>query len=476
MIINDFNGFFADIFCDKRLKRRAEKVMHDMLIFGKVVVNKFCTTLTDKIGAYRMFNNDSYDYKDLLKALYRFCIGNDRQESHLLCVQDTTEINWSHHQGRLQADDKDLGLLTKQYCVGFFCHPMLVIDAHSKIPVGFSSVELWNRKMGQPDKHERQYATLSIQEKESYRWISSAQRSKRLLSKGSILTIIADRESDIYEEFVMVPDARTHLLIRSKSNRRLYGSQKKLYERFEDITSQYNYELDIKGHKGRTARKAVMSLKYTQVRIQRPDKLVLKCSAEYIKLWAIEAKEQACSVPDGESPILWRLLTTHEITNIEQAKTCIQWYAERWLIEELFRVIKSKGFELESAQMETGAALKKLTVMTLQLALTTMVLKLSIENKENQPAELIFNKEQLMLMQLLLSEIEGKTKKQKNPYPVNTIAWASWNIARLGSWSGYKSHGPPGYITIKMGLDRFLAKYQGFKTALRMINEDVYKD
>ena len=51
MILKDF---YDGVFFDFRLKRRAEKVMYDMLTFGKVVVNKFCNNNTDKIGAYRM--------------------------------------------------------------------------------------------------------------------------------------------------------------------------------------------------------------------------------------------------------------------------------------------------------------------------------------------------------------------------------------------------------------------------------------
>lgn len=475
MIINEFNGFFENIFCDVRLQSRAEKVMHDMLIFGKSVVNKFCNNSTDKIGAYRMFNNESFNYIDLAKGLYRSCIGN-QGSNHLLCIQDTTEFNYTHHKERLRSQDNDIGPVTKKGCVGFFCHPMLVVDPVTKMPMGVSSVELWNRENDQPTKHERAYNNLAIKDKESYRWIRSASRTKRLLSKTPTLTIIGDRESDIYEELILVPDTKTHLLIRSSINRCLYDSEQKLFERLESLSLQASYDLDITGNKSRTARKAKMSLKYTKVKIKRPENSTKKGYPPYVELWAIEAREKPESVPSGESAILWRILTTHFIENVEDAKIYLQWYSNRWLIEELFRVIKSKGFDLESVQMETGAALKKITVMTLQLALTTMVLKLCFDNQENIQAEQFFTKEQVNFMTVLIKTIEGKTKKQKNPYSQRSLAWASWNIARLGSWSGYISQGPPGYITIKSGLDRFFLKYQGFKLALEMFQKDVYKD
>jgi IS4 transposase len=475
MIVNEFIGFYDDVFSDFRLKQRAEKVMNDMLIFGKVIVNKFCTNNTDKIGAYRMFNNDSYNHTDLAKGLYRSCIKN-QQSQHLLCIEDTTELNYNHHRDRIKPFDKDIGPVTNSSNVGFFCHPMLVVDAQKKMPIGISSVEIWNRKIGQPTKRERHYEKLDITEKESYRWLSSVKRTKKILSRTPLMTIIGDRESDIYEELAQVPDDKTHLLIRSSINRSLVDSDKKLFETLADSEQKGVYDIEIKGNKKRTGRKACLSIKYTKVKIQRPDKPYKQKYPEYVQLWAIEARELSSSVPQGESPILWRILTTHPIENEKDARTYIQWYSCRWLIEELFRVIKSKGLEIESAQMETGAALKKIVVMALQIAVTIMSLKLAMQKEEPVSTEWFFSKQQIMFMKALLPNIEGLTLKQKNPFPHESLAWAAWIIARLSGWSGYKSHGPPGYISMKTGLEVFYAKFDGFLIATKLLRKDVYKD
>ncbi|MGB0429694.1 MAG: hypothetical protein ACPGLV_04410, partial [Bacteroidia bacterium] len=80
-----------------------------------------------------------------------------------------------------------------------------------------------------------------------------------------------------------------------------------------------------------------------------------------------------------------------------------------------------------------------------------------------QPATIVFTTTQIVFMKLLLKTVEGSTEKQKNPYKEDTLAWASWIIARLGYWSGYKTHGPPGYITIKNGLNIFQTQFEIFE-------------
>lgn len=469
MIIREFEGFYRDFLPDARIAKRAEKVISDMLTFGKVTVNKFCKTNTEKIGAYRMFGNNSFSYEDLSKAITAQC-ANNQGTSHLLCIQDTTEFNFTHHLGRIGKKDKDVGPVTKNDNGGFFCHPMLVLDAQDKIPLGISNVKLWNRGWGKKDKYERDYKEQNISQKESFRWIETAQASKQILSQTPMITIIGDRESDIYEEFCVLPDEQTNLLIRSSINRRLACSEEKLFEKLELQELKSTYNLEVRGNKKRKSRTAKMELRYVKVKIKKPNKSHINNYPDHVELFAIEARE-AESTPKDESPILWRLLTTHPITCPDDAMQCLKWYANRWYIEELFRIMKSKGFELEASQLETGAALKKQVVMALQVALTTMTLKLSLNKKETIEAKVAFSPQQIEFIEILLkTEIEGKTIKQQNPYPCKSLAWAAWAMARLSGWSGYKSHGPPGYISIKNGMDTFYNKFEGFQIALKYLN------
>lgn len=251
MIHNQFEGFFGGLLPDIRLKTRIEKIMNDMFKFGNVVVNKFCTTHTAKIGAYRMLSNESFTYKDLVQGLQRAC-KNNQSAQHLLCIQDTTELNYTAHMDRIKGQDPDLGPVTRDDNVGFFCHPTLVVDPEKNIPIGISSIILWNRLRDKTSKYQRDYKGQPIEEKESYRWIESALQTKELLLDTPILTSISDRESDIFEQFATVPDHRTYLLVRCSRNRNLYDSKMKLYEYLDSLETKAVCELQINGNKGKT--------------------------------------------------------------------------------------------------------------------------------------------------------------------------------------------------------------------------------
>jgi hypothetical protein len=151
---------------------------------------------------------------------------------------------------------------------------------------------------------------------------------------------------------------------------------------------------------------------------------------------------------------------------------CIELYKLRWYIEEIFRLLKSDGMDIEQAQLETGLALKKLTLMGLIGAWHIMTLKLALDSKEEEASEeILFTEQQIELLQILFRQVEGNTQKQKNPCKPGTLSWAAWIIAQLAGWSGYSSHGKAGYITLKRGYQDFRSKYQAFE-----LIKDVYKE
>jgi len=443
--------------------------MSDMLNKKTAVINQFSESHKEQIGTYRFFNNPQASMEALIQASYSHC-SNQAKGLHVLSIQDTSEINYQNLAGKIKANDRDIGPVGNNTDAGFFLHPNLVVDTQEMFPIGFSSIILWNRAWDKQDKNKRNYKNQPIEEKESYRWLSSAATSKEVLKQAKQITVVGDRESDIYEELVHVPDEKTDLLIRSSINRKLYGTDKKLFETLKESPLQAVYNIEVKGNRKRKDRIAEMQLRFIKTKICRPSNLSKTALPDYVELWAIEAREQNESTPEGEEEILWRILTTHKIASIEDALQYVEWYAFRWQIEELFRLLKTQGVGLESSQLGKGSSLKKLCIMAMQTVLQVMQLTLSRDGKNNKKAELIFTGEEIKFLYLLLKKLEGKTQKQQSPHIPGSLAWASWIIARLGGWKAYASQSPPGHITMKRGLDVFFQQYAGWKLATEMLN------
>ena len=473
MIQNELGGFFTTIFRDKRIDTRADLFLSSLMTNGSAVVNKCCSLHPEKIGSYKMLNNIKCGEKELSKALYSSCERNIEGQ-HLLCIQDTTDIDYFSHKERIKAADANLGRISNT-TFGYLCHPMLVIDADKNMPIGFSSVKLWNREWEKPIKAPSEYKKIPIEQKESFRWISSVTESRKNLPKETMITVIADRESDVYEALCSIPRENTHLLIRSSSNRLICQDNMLLLDKMQSCDIEHTYDIEIKGNKSRKSRTARIDLRYTTVDIKRSS-LTIGDYPGSVQMNCIYVLERPETVPVGEDPIEWRLYTTHQVNTVEQAMQCVQWYRARWFIEELFRVLKSDGLDIESSQLETGLALKKLMLFCLQAALQIMIIKIAYDQKrEDCSAQIVFTDKQILFLKILQPTLEGKTEKQKNPFLKSSLAWAAWIIAKLGKWGGYTSQGPPGYITMKNGLDIFYIKSDAFLLACEAM-KDVYKE
>jgi hypothetical protein len=443
----DYTSYFGD----QRLEVRGNQIAAEMLHKETVILNQLAASRAEQVGSSRFFKNDQVSQDALREEATTRCAEIARG-LHVLAIQDTSEINYQQHAGRLDLTDPDLGPLGNNQDIGFFLHPMLVVDAQDGFPLGFSDIYLWNRAWDHPTKEEREYKKLPIEEKESFRWITVGQATKDLLSEAASVTIVADREADIYEEFVDLPDTNTHLLIRSTQNRRLAEQEDKLFEYVggQGVAGTYTLEIPI-GHSNREARIAEIEVRFCPVKLARPMNASNKTLPEYVAVYAIEATEVASSVPAGEKPILWRLVTTHSVTTFAEALRIIQWYRWRWIIEQLFRTLNHQGLDVEASQLETGAGLKKLVIMALSPALRILQLTLERDGTSGRPGSVVFSVAELEFLHVLLNVYEGPGVQQHNPFPVDSLAWAAWIIGRIGGWKGYKKADPAGPLTIKRG-------------------------
>jgi hypothetical protein len=377
---------------------------------------------------------------------------------HVLAIQDTSEINYEAQRERKHG----LGTVGNGRDVGLFVHPVLAVDAGTGQCLGLLDVQVWRRFK----RKAKNYRKQPIEDKESYRWLKGPQRVKAAIAKAAIakaamITVIDDREGDIYEKWARLPDRRTHLLTRACRDRAVAGGGR-LFAIMAGFAEGHRFKLDLPSRPGkRKPRQACLTVRFGKVRVCRPKSCSDPNARRELELFAVEVRE--LDPPTGEPPILWRLLTTHAVESVAQALTVIGWYRQRWNIEQLFRTLKTQGLGIEQSVVEDGDALEKLAVIALIGAATTMQLVLArTAAVHDQPATQVFDDRQIEVLDALQARLQGRTSKQQNPYPPRSLAWAAWTIARLGGWSGYESERSTGPITIRDGLQRFNAIVQGF--------------
>ena len=393
---------------------------------------------------------------------------------HALVLLDTTEVNYHSHNGRFKINDADLGVLSNNTntSTGLLLHAGLVVEAQSQLPIGLSSVHVWHRAFERPAKSKLEREMQPLEEKESYRWLETVHQSSTCLQKASQVTVIADRESDIYELFGSLPDERTHILVRSNTDR-LTASGEKLSTCLAKQAWQGQKHISVQGNPHRPTREASLQVRWTQIGLAPPAKRksLLKDYPQALKVWAVELLETPDSVPQGEEAVHWRsppgrLLTTHPVACLTEALQIADWYALRWLIEELFHILKSKGMQVEESLFETGAALKKLLVLSLASSWKILLMKQERKGQNNLAASVCFQAEEITLLKALQPALEGSTRKQQNPHQGETLAWAAWLIARLGGWKlADLDIRPFGVIALVRGMKAFKQQWQGWRAA-----------
>jgi hypothetical protein len=359
----------------------------------------------------------------------------------VLAIQDLSEITFHTRP----EDRRGLGKIGKGGGHGLLLHAMLAVDAESGGLLGLVSGRIWTRD----GLVEVPHAERALEDKESERWLSTAQAAKAVLAKAAGVTVVADRESDIYDEWARLPQPGFHVLTRAMSDRRIEGGKLSTAQ----LAAGTPATLDLPARPGRPARRAHLQLRFGRVRIKRPAHHRDKRLPPSVELSLVEVAET--DPPAGAEPILWRLLTTHELTDARAAWRIVDWYKQRWVIEQLFRTLKQQGLQLEDSQVEDAERLIKLTAIATHAACQIMQLVQARDGRAAEPASIAFSPAEIATLEALAPELQGKTAAQKNPHPARSLAWAAWIIAKLGGWDGYASSKPPGPITFRHGLQRF---------------------
>jgi len=460
-------------FNDKRLENVRVKYEKHLVMNRTISIDSSARNNAEAASFRRFLYNDRVKIDELI---YRSCkISSESIKGKRLIVYgDTTSYNLKKQIADL-IDREKVGCLDDNKTPGFHVHTNVVANRSSGNILGLSDLLIWSRAQVAEGKTNSQREKIPFTDKESSKWSKGVTNSQRLLRDAAHTLYIFDSEADSYENFEhILKNEKVGFAIRSFRDRRinLNGEKKYLSQLLETSPVLGTYEINIrklvdrfKPEKPiiRTKRTAKIELRVIEVDVNPP--IRFKKSKKPIKLRLIEAREiiEKNKLLEDEEPILWKIWTTEPIEDFEQAREIIKLYNWRWNIEQLFRLTKKKGFQLESTKLTTFDAILRQTIMILKSASVVLQLLKARDNDNSQKIEDVFDEQQISVLEKLNPDLEGRTTLLKNNNPKDRLSWAAWIIARLGGWKGYNSRGRPGPITFKRGLEKFLIYVEASK-------------
>jgi DDE family transposase len=436
-------------FGDIRVAERADWLIDRMVALGTAVLRRLGETRRGEAAVHRFLSSPYVSTENIASTCAARTVEQCRGR-HILAVQDTTEINFAGRDKKRRG----FGPGGDGKTPGFFIHPVIAVDVEAEAVLGLIDATIWTRREGKSSPRRER----PLEEKESARWLSACTATALRLGEAASVTMVADRESDIYSLFAHRP-AGLDLIVRVAQNRSLADGER-LFEALREapllVTRNVRVAPRGPGDKGRIAEVELRSCVVNIVRPRHDDAALPKT----ITMTFLEARE--VTPPPGKTALLWRLLTTHAINTAADAGQIVNLYRLRWRIEQLFRSLKSDGLALEDSQVIDAERMFNLTAIALAAAIRTIQL-VDARDGSPRPASDVVDDRFAEALERLSRKLEGATAKQKNPHPHGSLAFVAWITARLGGWNCY--YGKPGPKTMRTGWNQLATTLAGYALA-----------
>lgn len=260
-------------FGDKRRNSRARKIASMVENSEGGSVSSILFDRADLKGALRFMNNSAVSPENILEGFIKENIENI-QTSHVLLVEDSSELNFSWRKTKLEG----LGPVGNGLDQGFFLHPGLLVDPKKETILGLGSAYFWHREYEEEphkiSKKKQQYKKKKINEKESYRWLKIPGNVRKFLPDAIRMTVVADREGDIFDLFHERNSGKLgeniELLIRACRDRKLDTEKTTFFSAINDWKVKGKYDLKVEPGKKRTARVAKMEIRFNKMTMSVP--------------------------------------------------------------------------------------------------------------------------------------------------------------------------------------------------------------
>ncbi|WP_143696883.1 IS4/Tn5 family transposase DNA-binding protein, partial [Wolbachia endosymbiont of Culex molestus] len=185
---------------DKRLTDRLVNIADSLISLPESSINQACGSWSEAKAAYRFFQNENVKGSDILTSHIAKTVERTKTHKRILVIQDTSCISYMGHE-----KIRGLAVVSKKQSKGIMMHTAFAISTEG-LTLGILDQKLYSRpsisKEDQELEKRRRCRNISIEDKESIKWLESLKKTNEIIDSTQTETItVCDREADIYDFF-----------------------------------------------------------------------------------------------------------------------------------------------------------------------------------------------------------------------------------------------------------------------------------
>jgi hypothetical protein len=432
---------------DRRRNRRLVAVAREVAERPSGKVTSVFRTSATREGAFRLIENEAVDPQAIARASYEATARRAAQHEFVFVAVDGSSLNITD-----DARSKGTGVVGswRVGARGFHVMTALAVGPEGT-PLGLCGQEFWSR-VERSTRNRRKGVRKDkrpIEDKETVHWLRVMHQVREIFRPdiGPKPWFQLDRGGDAWPVILDGLEPGQLFTVRAVHDRRLKldspeaGERRYLRETLEKQPVIAEKELDLPASGGRRARRAIIQIRAREVTL---DFLVGSKRRTFASLWALMARESDATVPSGERPIEWLLLTSHPISSPADAEMVLFGYSQRWRIEEFHRLWKSGACRVEDTQLRDRDHIIRWATILAAVAVRILRMTYLSRKTPDLPADVEFTAAEVKAIILARRPAESP----RSPSIAQIVQW----LAELGGYTGKSSGGPPGPLVLARGL------------------------
>jgi hypothetical protein len=429
---------------DPRLKERVIRMIGLFSANPEASIPKACGNAADTKAAYRALSSETVSAEEIRLAHARAAAERASAFGRVLVGQDTTGLSLGGGGTRIQG----LGSMGgKGSARGLFVHSALMSTPEG-LPLGIVYQQVWAREDA-AGKRETRRSRL-IEEKESFRWLETVDAVESLLPHEVEVWIAGDREADIFELFAMPRRPGMELVVRATHERKIAGEEfEYLHAAVEAATVLGEMRVEVPRSRKRKERTATLEVRACSVTLVPPRNHLGRGDLSPVSVSVVRVLETR-TVPEGEEPIEWMIITTVAVSSLGEAVEIVEAYAQRWKVERYHYVLKS-GCGMENLQLESADRIERALAMYNVVAWRLLYMTYVARVAPDLPCTAVLEDDEWKALYVV-----GSTRPRPLPDKPPTVREAVRIVAMLGGFLGRKRDGEPGVQSLWTGFRRLM--------------------